>query len=400
MTGPLHAALDVGAATTKLALVGAAAPVALERPTPAGGLAGFLRDLLVEGRSQVPGEPGSITVVTPEAWFDGGERGARAQEEMREIVAGLGWPETAWVGQVAAAAARAAARHRFEVPGPYLVCDAGASGVTVARCEVTGRTVLPCEVAEGGPGASVGGRAYETTFAGRRPMGTALDLPSLVREHGDLIRRVLDRTVDDRRGRTEPLLGEGVVTVAELARGFAPTAEWIGTAVPVLLAARPPAQAVVTGGFGEFPLVERAVRAATGVEPQVLGRFGAVEGALLMARGRARAAVFDVPDVSVAVSRVKDGLLESHWVRVNPRSAPYAYFRGDPLVVETGAESARIRLKVSGRITAVVPPPLAGGHHLALHPARSGPGTLVFRPVGGGPSVLVPLGPGRPRDDP
>lgn len=167
MTGRVDVALDVGSELTRIARTG---PYAISRPTPvAAELPGFLHRLLAEILEA--GELGALLVVVPERWYGGGVEGARALEDLRELVGGLFAGEAVWLGQATAAVAALAGQN-----GSYLVCDLGAAGLTVARCEVTGRAVYPSESAEYVPGGRVAElpAAIEAVLTGRTPTGVVL----------------------------------------------------------------------------------------------------------------------------------------------------------------------------------------------------------------------------------
>jgi hypothetical protein len=391
MSGPAHAALEVGTTTTRLALAGPDRPIRMRRPTPAAGLPGFVRALLDEGWARVPGERGSIWVVTHESWYDGTVAGARAQDQARNALGDL---SASWLSHVSAAGALAASRQ--DLDGPFLVCDAGAGGVTVARCEVTGSAIELRDVADDGRATpTAGGLAFTEALGATHGPALLEDLPLLLREQRRLTGEMLRRATSDPGYLEAPVYQSGVpereyvVTAGELIEAFAPVSERLRTGIGQVMAGRTPVATVVTGAFGQFPLVEQTVHELTGVAPQVLGGYGAVEGALLIAAGEAQATPPDVPDVSVAVHRVKGGRLESHQVPLNPRSAPFALLHGAPLRVR--GDAREFRLEVNGRPRTVVPPALpAGDYRIGLRNCRSGPGVLVFQPEHGDP-IFLPL---------
>jgi hypothetical protein len=180
-----------------------------------------------------------------------------------------------------------------------------------------------------------------------------------------------------------------MVTAAELIHRFAPVTERLSAGISQVMAGATPTAVVVTGAFGGFPLFEQTIRDLTGVQPQILGGYGAVEGALLIAAGAAQATRPDVPEVTVTVHRVNNGMLESHRIPLNPGSAPFALFRGIPLLVRV--ETAELHLEVNGLPRQVRSPALSPSEYrVGLRPCRSGTGVLVFEPELGDP-VFLPL---------
>jgi hypothetical protein len=338
MTGSADVVLDVGSVQTKIACTG---PYMISRPTPGGvELPGFLRRLVTDVLAEAGAELGTIWVVVPEPWYDGTTAGAQAQEELRGIVDGLGAAQVRWVGQVPAATA---ALHPG--PGSYLVCDLGASGLTIGRCEVTDGAVHPCAAVVCAP---LGGRV----------------LHGIAARHGT------------------------AVTAGELPEYFGPVADRIRTGIAEVLQGRAVAGAIVTGGFGEFALITQLIRETTGLEPLTCTT---VSGALAIAAGDVALADPAGSEVRVAVHEVRNGLLESHSI---PVGAPFAEFRGVPMVVRIGLGQTPVHLEVDGRARAVgLPLLIPGAYQIGLRPARSGPGVLVFRPEAGGDCAYLPLEP-------
>jgi hypothetical protein len=376
MTGSADVVLDVGSVQTKIACTG---PYMISRPTLGGvELPGFLRRLVTDVLAEAGADLGAIWVVVPEPWYDGTTAGAQAQEELRGIVDGLGATQVRWVGQVPAATA---ALHPG--PGSYLICDLGASGLTIGRCEVTNGAVHPCAAVVCAP---LGGRVLLHGIAARHGTAVIADLLAMLGEEGGLAGRILERA------RTDPAYLEypvfQAVTAGELLEYFGPVADRIRTGIAEVLDGRAVAGAVVTGGFGEFALITQLIRETTGLEPLTCT---AVSGALAIAAGDVALADPDGSEVCVAVHEVRNGLLESHWI---PVGAPFAEFRGVPLVVRIGLGDKPVHLEMDGRARAVgLPPLIPGAYQIGLRPARSGPGVLVFRPEAGGDCAYLPLEP-------
>ncbi|WP_242888237.1 hypothetical protein [Actinomadura litoris] len=416
MTGPVAVALDVGTATTRIALSQrSGVPVVESRPTPRGDLAVFLSKLLESGRKRAPGTIGRTTVTVPESWLDGTPYGIRAYERLRwTLLEELGWPDVGWLSQAACVAADALARAGRPAEGSVLVCDLGARTTGAALCEAAEGTlrVTSVAVAEGG------GRAFDTAVAASAaslPVSSAPAAPSATAvgpaagfaelfegaraRHGRRAAVVLPRAWSHPRYRDAPVyrVGDADVTAGTLISAFSATATALRSVVSRALAGSAPPRAIaVSGKFGVFPLVSRVLmdELAPPEPPMVLGPAAAVRGALRIAAGGMAVAGPERPSVVLPLHRLRHGLLEVREVPLDP-SAEFAVQDGYAVLVEVPAEGPKLfAVKVDGRDVPVRLPGLAPGRYrVGLRPSHACPGVLVLAPAAGGEPRHYPIDP-------
>lgn len=401
MTGRVAGALDVGSATTRLALAGrGAAPVVESRPTPDGDLAVFLSKLLEAGRARAPGAISGLTVTVPGSWLDGTAEGVRAYERLRgTILDELGWPRVGWLDQAGCVAAEAVAR-RARPDGPVLVCDLGARTVGAALCAVDGASLRVTSVAVAGRDRGAG-LAFDAAVAGAAsPVEGFADLFAGARtRHGRRAAVVLPRAWTHPRYREAPIyqVGDEQISAGTLIGAFAGTAETLTDVVRRALAgAEPPATVAVAGRFGVFPLVSRVLadELEPAEPPMVLGPAAAVRGALRIASGERALAPADRPAVTLPLHRIRHGLLEVRQVPLDP-SADFAFQDGYPVLVEVPAEGpAPFGVQVGERDVPVRLPDLPPGpYRVGLRPSHTRPGVLVLAPAAGGEPRFYPIVP-------
>jgi len=355
---------------------------------PRGGPAEALRAALSAAGSQ-----GAVCVAVPDAWLSGTAAGAIAMETLRhECAAELKNTQVLWAGQLAAAAASAAAHGA----GRYLVCDIGVAGTRAGTFSVaTGAVRVEATHAE----AEGGWRAFDTEVRVGLPQSPPL--PATWYEQAAerdqarptaMLDAALSGTAAERAATVYRITGpdgDVVLSAGRLIEGFEPVKEPLEAAILAVRGRVPPDHVVLSGGLSWLPLAMRAAVTAAGAAPLMAGPNAAARGALLFARGDAAL----VPSaergpVAVPVSRVRDGLLEQVDVLL-PWNEPFAGFPGGPLVLD-GEELA---LSVAGhaklaRLRGLLP----GPHLIGARPAWPGPGVLVVRPAaGGGPIHVIPL---------
>jgi hypothetical protein len=320
----------------------------------------------------------AVTVPVPDAWLDGSAEGALRYEAIRHLAEDqLGLTRVSWAGQLASVAVLAASQRGFAAPGRYLICDAGGSGVRVAACDVSGRTVRTLAVhdAPGGGWADFDAAIRTALNAGRDP-----GLDEWYRSAAEQDRRarmVFDRarTAADFRDARVYSVGGYELTAGQAADCFAPTADRIRAGAAAVLGAGAPSVAVLTGGLAWFPLTQQAVTDASGATPVVLGPEAAAAGALLLASGRAELAPHGLPAVAVPGHRITDGLLEEESLPL-PWTDSFTSLDGGPLVL---AEPA-LTLDIGGRqVRLAVPGLVSGPYRVGVRPAWSGTGVVVLR---------------------
>lgn len=393
MIRAVRVALDVGAATTVMVL-GAAGPAggagAVVWPTPARDrdLPLFLSDLLKEGRTRMPGRIVGTAVVVSDAWLDGTTEGARAHERLRGVVLdGLGWPDVSWLGQSACQAAHCVGSGLAD-DGTLLVCALGEGTVGAALCEVSGAHVrvvrvraARCADFEANVAEAVAATSPAAAFAER--------FAEVRRVQGRRAGVVLARAWTHPRYREAPVyrMSEGTVTAGTLIDAFAGAAGALRAAVDGALAGTVPDRVAAAGRIGDFPLVEAVVGTATGRAVRSLGAEAAVRGALLVGSGAVRVTPPERPAVRLPLHRVRNGLLDTERVRLDP-AADFA-----PVLVEIPAEGiAPFDVELDGRGVGVRLPRLRPGtYRVGLRPAHTGPGVLVLSPTAGGEPFLYPL---------
>jgi hypothetical protein len=346
--------------------------------------------------AEVAATEAEVCLAVPDAWLDGSEAGGRKQEALRQIAEDefmLG-PVT-WAGQLAAVAALAASREDAAGPDPrrYLVCDAGATGVRVALCEVSAAPGARYAVRQVGVHAVAGGGWRDFDDAVRTETGAGTD-PGLETWYEQAMaqakraRMVFDRAEsapDFLAARIYTLTGAGAsyeLTGAQAARCFAPTAARIKAGVAAVLAGAGRASAdegsalttVLTGGLAWFPLAAATLSESSGCAPLILRLEAAARGALLLADDQAGLGDVGRPAVSVPMHEVKDGLLTEvsvplPWTASFGKTDQPLYIEGAELTLDIGAS----------RVTVPLPGLAAGPYRTAARPSWAGRGILVLR---------------------
>lgn len=388
---------DTGADTDTGPVPGAAGRTAQEgKAGPGGeGVARTLRERLA--RIGVP--PGPLAFVVPDRWLDGTPRGVVEHESFHRGLHAAGLTGVSWYGRSPAAAARAAREHGS---GTYLVCDLGWAGASLGLCRVEGRTIRVLATAFE-PGA--GGSAYARAVTEGMPPGARERFREAQAGQAARARAVLSRAAD--RYRDDPVYSwDGVTVPADrLIERFRPLADLIGQRVQeIVRAAGGPADfVVVSGGFGEFPLVETAMPGPV----RRLGPDAAVRGAALLDRADFTMARPVRDEVRMPVHRVRDGLLETVDLLLEPGPGTFAALGAEPLMVrgpgsgpcdDSGSGSGSVVHAAGGRLTLTVDGSHgeitvpAGTYQVGLRSSFDGPVSLLLsaRPTEDEP-VLVPL---------
>jgi hypothetical protein len=354
---------------------------------PPGGSAGALRTAL-----SVAGGRRVICIAVPDTWLSGEAVGAATQEAVRhECAEELKYAQVLWSGQLAAAAAYAAAAHGA---GRYLVCDTGGTGIRAGMFSVAdGAVRVEATHAE----ADGGWREFDAEVRAGLPQSPPL--PAAWYEQAANQDRAVTLLDAARRGtageraaevyRIAGPDGDIVLTAGRLIEGFAPAEERLGAAITAVRGRVAPDQVVLIGGLSWLPLVARAAETAAGRAPLVAGLDAAARGALLFARGDAALVPpAERAPVAVPVSRVRDGLLEEVSVLL-PWNEPFAAFPGGPLVLD----SEELAVSVGGHTKVARLRGLAPGPYLiGARPAWPKAGVLVVRSAAGdGPVHVIPL---------
>ena len=269
--------IERGARWTRVLAAGTDRPH--QERTPAGSLAPYLRRLLTR---IAPPATAPLTVVVPDTWLDGSPLGIARHERFQRELTSAGFTEPSWYGTCPAVAAYGAREHGS---GTYLVCDFGWSGASLGLCEVHGDTIrVMATLFEPGAGAA----AYARAVTERFPPAVAERFADVQAEKADRARAVLSRTTDG-HGDDPVYVFDGVVVDANLlVSRFDPLAELLRRRISELTGepTSEPGQetagrydtVLVSGGFGDFPLVERALPGPV----HRLGVNAAVGGASLL----------------------------------------------------------------------------------------------------------------------
>jgi len=380
------AGIDLGALTVKVAVAGRSVRTIA---APGGGPAGALRIALSATSSE-----GVICVAVPDSWLSGEAAGGVVQETVRhECADQLKHAQVSWTGQLAAAAASAAAAHGS---GRYLVCDLGGTGIRAGLFSVSAAAVRVEAVhAEAGGGW----REFDAEVRAGLPQSPALPA-SWSRQAAAANQDQAARAFAAALGGTGRELattvyriagpdGDIVLTAGWLIEAFTPTAERLEAVITAVQGDVRPDHVVLTGGLSWLPLAAHALALVAGTAPLAIGPNAAARGALLFARGDAAL----VPPtarrpVAVPVNRLRDGLLEQVSVPLS-WSEPFAFFPGGPLILD----SEELTVTVAGRAeTARLRGLVPGPHLIGARPTWPGPGVLVVRPAAGdGPVHVIPL---------
>ena len=373
--------VEFGALWTRLLVPGADDPIVY--PTPGTDAAAVLAERLAGAGVPV----GPLAVVVPDRWLDGDPRGVVRLEAFRRELAAF--PEIDWYGRSPAVAALAARDHGA---GVYLVCDLGWSGAAFGLCRVDGPVV---ELLATRFEPRAGGGAYAQAVTDGRPAVIRNRFPQVQAAKAARARVVLARASDGYLD--DPVyLVEGVeFSAGLLIERFGPVAELLGERLRSLGWSYD--RLVVSGGFGEFPLVERAL-------PDAVARLGAdasVRGGRLLGRGEFQMArPGRRADVRLPVHRVRDGLLETAEAELVPGPGNFAALGREPLVVSRTGDGPGIVLHVAdGRVPLTVdgvPGTIRAGTDVAcrigLRSTVDGSGLVLFSPViAGAEPALVPL---------
>lgn len=396
--GQPRVAVDIGTQFAKIITVAGPGDVGRVRVRPVGpgGSRAVLTELAATGSE--------VCLAVPDAWLNGGEAGARKQETLRRIAEDeLGLTRVRWAGQLAAVAALAASRGAVAdeptpgseqatsrpAAGGYLVCDVGAVGVRVARCEVS---VTP------GSGYAVrqvvvhvvqGGGWRDMNTAVRSVLGADAD-PGLTTwyeqavSQGKRARLVFDRAKaapDFRSARAYALAGTGTsyeLTAGQATECFAPTADRIKAGVTAVLAgADKSLTTILTGGLAWFPLAAVTLAELTGSAPLILRPEAAARGALLIADDQAALGGCGLPSVSVPMHEVRDGLLEEVSMPL-PWTASFATAGGEGELFYI--DNAELPLDIgASRVTVPLSEVAPGPYRAAVRPSWTGGGVLVLR---------------------
>jgi hypothetical protein len=394
-------ALDVGTVLTKIAVAGSdgvlqscTLPTAPDQET---ALASALR--AAKSRPGMYISPAGFAV--PDAWLDGSVSGAHQHDAMQQVAdVRLGWEPTTWVGQLTATAAWAAyqqglatpdryatteeaARQRdFATPGHYLVCDIGYSGVRVALCHVSGRTVrlLTAHAADGTDWPSLDRQIRRLLADGGRPGPATVFQLAEARPHAA---EILGQASVRPALRDTPValslgsLGDRDLTAGQLIDCFEETDSRLRAGISAVLGDVVPDVAAVSGGWAWFPLVSRSVTAAARVAPDVLAPEAAARGALLVMAGEAHVALAAPPAVELPMHHRQDGVL----VEISPPLGPTSSFaRSDGTPVDL--DRPELTVRVAGELRILRLQGFAPGpHRIGIRPGQSGSGLLVIRSV-------------------
>jgi hypothetical protein len=360
----------------------------------------------------------SLVLAVPDSWFDGdgdgdgngdGDGAARREALYGELIARLGLPLRQFVSQTVAAAACGVQDAPDACPD-RLVLRIGTEEVCAGLCHVSG--------------PSVGLVATES-----RPIsGHGVELVALARAHreagSDRGRRaalLLARARTVPRYRAAPVHacetaeGRRTMTAGAVIDGFETVAEALRATVTGLLDRCPPGprpsaehRVLVSGDLNAHPLALVAVRDSLRDPmpepgPQVLDPHATALGALRIAQGAVRAPETARHSLTLFAHRLRRGRPAEVRIPLTVTGAamPMTVMDGgEPLTVDIPTASGfRVGIDVQEygqgpyRALELPCPGLpAGSAQVGLHPAGTGFGVLVLRPVGGGESVLLPLG--------
>ncbi len=351
---------------------------------------------------------GDFVAAVPDSWLDGSVGGAVAAETMRDVLAAeLERPPRRLVPHSLAAVAAVGDRE------PVLVCDVGAH--TLSATLAGGDRSVDTESA-GGPLAERAGAGFAARVLGElaseppawRALATAQE------RAGRRAALVLARAFTHARYHEAPVYrlgvggGERVLTAGEVLSAFAPVRDAIAGMLARLLARHPEAagerpRLAIAGGFAAFGLVRDALLDAlpwSAEPPLVLGPGAVARGALALAEDPAREPYPHA--LALPLHRLRRGRLESVRMPLADAGEPLplaVQAGGEPLIVEVAATHG-LRLAVEARergrgdfrplaLPRMSLPP--GRYGVGLLPARTGFGTLVLRPQGGGEPVICPL---------
>jgi len=386
-------ALDIGALLTKAAAGRDVREVRLtSRPTvqPSGGL---VSELLAGFRPVLGAGPPQICLAVSDAWLNGDIAAAREQERCRRLIEDeLNLRPVIWVSQSQAVAASLAVRQHG--PGTMLLtCDAGGTGVRTGLCEITGtgiRLVASHAVPGGGWREFAAGLQDIWPSAGHH-RATWHDS---VRKQAGRATILLDQAVADAGFRdaaaytVDGPAGPQELSAGQLIDQFGPTDRALRQAIEAVLASGQPSAAVLTGGLSWFPLAARVVTAATGLIPEILPLTAAAQGALLVGQGEAQLAPLDLPEVSLPMHQVSNGLLEEFRLPV-PWSASFGPVAAEPVPID----GPDLSVEVSGQLRTVSFADLRPGRYrVGVRPASPGQAFVYLQPDRQENSQEMPIG--------
>ncbi|MFC9977384.1 hypothetical protein ACFVH6_41445 [Spirillospora sp. NPDC127200] len=371
------AVVECGALWTRILHAGAAEPDV--GPAPDGPVEPHLRGRLA--RLAIPHEP--LAFVVPDRWLAGERLGVLEHERFRAEL--RSFSELTWYGRSPAVAALAAERYG---PGLYLVCDLGWSGASLGLCLVEGRTVrVLATVFE----PRAGGGAYAQAVTAGMPAGVRAGFAAAQVAKADRARAVLARATGEHADDPVYVVGGVTISAGRLIECFAPPAELLAARVRDLH--RPGCTLLLSGGFGDFPLVEPALPGPV----RRMGPEASLHGARLLDRRDFVMASGARREVALPMHRIRNGLLDTLQIPLAQGPGAYAALGRDPLVIsdaEDGPGGAlhvpggRLALTVGGRPGAVAVP--AGTYRVGLRVSFTGSAALLLDPPAGEP-VLVPL---------
>jgi hypothetical protein len=376
-------ALDAGTVTAKLAVDGAAEPVTVA-PVVGGPWQTRVSAVLSAAGAASPVD--GICLAVPEAWLDGGVEGTTAQEALRHACEDeLGITRITWTGQLAAVAALAAQQYG---PGRYHIADIGATGVRMALIEVA----VPAVRIVAAAGVAGGGwRDFDAAVRTRVPDGGHLpaDWYRLVTDQGRRSRTALIQAASYPRYREAPVTDEAApheLLAGPLIDCFAATEQRIRTAAARVQQGGPAEVAVLTGGFGWFPLAGSVLADIAGTDPVVLAPDAAARGALLFARGTVRLARPDsLATVTMPMNRIAAGQLEEASLTL-PWTEPFASLADEALLINERI----LTIDIAGRrVTASVPSLMPGPCRVGVRAGWTGRSALVVRPADGAGAPVV-----------
>ncbi|MFC5748413.1 hypothetical protein [Actinomadura rugatobispora] len=371
---------ECGALWTRILPPGAAAPI--EYPTPHGSVAAVLAERLAG--AGVPAGP--LAIVVPDRWLDGDRRGVVQHESFRQELAPF--PDLTWYGRSPAVAALAARDHGA---GVYLVCDLGWSGASLGLCRVDGPMI---ELLAGEFEPRAGGGAYAQAVTAGLPDQVRRRFAGVQAAKAARARAVLSRASDGYLDDPVYIIDGVEFSAGLLIERFGPLAELLGERIRSLGWSYD--RLVVSGGFGEFPLVERALPG-----PALrLGPDASVRGAELLERGTFAMARPGRVDVRLPVHRVANGLLETAEVELVPGPGNFAFLGREPLLVSRAGDGPGIVLRAAdGRVPLTVggaPGTIPVRNDVAcrigLRSTVNGSALLLFSPlIADAEPTLVPL---------
>ncbi|MBO2454406.1 hypothetical protein J4573_45475 [Actinomadura barringtoniae] len=325
------------------------------------------------------GDP--LAVVVPDRWLDGSPRGVLQHESFRRELAAFS--ELRWYGRSPAAAALAA---QGRGSGTYFVCDLGWSGASFGLCEVERRSIRVLATAFE---PRAGGGAYAQSVTEGMPTQVRERFAEVQASKAARARAVLPRATGEHLDDPVYTFDSGFeITAGRLLERFGPVAEVLGERIRELDWTFD--TCVLSGGFGEFPLVETVLP-----EHVRLGPEAAVRGGALLDSGVFGMAPPAQVEVRLPVHRVRNGLLEDADVLLTPGPGNFATLEQERLVVNA-APNGRLTVTMNGRlgelpIAQIAPALSVDACQVGLRASLDGPAALLLVPASGGEPAVVPL---------